>query len=51
MVHDTKWWYIILIAPHFKVIYNTSTNMEHMKDVASRNEDDVEHANEDVVDD
>ena len=33
------------IAPRSKVMYNTFTDMEHMEDVASRKEDDVEHAN------
>ena len=50
MVHDTKWWYVIPVAPHSKVMYNTFTDIEHMEDVASRNEDDVKHANEDVDD-
>ena len=45
MVHDSKWWYVIPIAPRFKVMYNIFTDMEHMEDVASRKEDDVEHAN------
>ena len=49
MVHDTKWWYIIRVAPHSKVMYNTFTDMEHMDDVVSHNEDDVENANENVV--
>ena len=49
MVHDTKWWYVILVAPHSKVMYNTFTNLEHMEDVAGRNEDDVEHSNENVA--
>ena len=47
MVHESKWWYVIPIAPRSKVMYNTFTNMEHMEDVASRKEDDVEHANVD----
>ena len=47
MVHDSKWWYVIPIAPRSKVMYNTFTDMEHMEDVASRKEDDVEHANVD----
>ena len=34
MVHDSKWWYIILVAPHSKVMYNTFSNMEHMEVVA-----------------
>ena len=42
MVHDSKWWYVIPIAPRSKVMYNTFTDMEHMEDVASRKEDDVE---------
>ena len=50
MVHDTKWWYIIPVAPHSKVIYNTFIDMEHMEDAAGHNEDDVEHVNEDVDD-
>ena len=47
MVHDSKWWYVIPIAPPSKVMYNTFNDMEHMEDVASRKEDDVEHANVD----
>ena len=50
MVHDTKWWYVIPIAPGSKVMQNTFTNMEHMEDASCRNEDDVKHANEDVDD-
>ena len=45
MVHDSKWWYVIPIAPRSKVMSNTFTDMEHMEDVASRKEDDVEQAN------
>ena len=50
MVHDTKWWYDIIFAPHFKVMYNTSTDMEHMEDATGHNEDDVNYANQDVDD-
>ena len=48
-MHDTKWWYVIPIEPHSKLMYNTFTNMKHMEDVAGCNEDDIKHANEDVV--
>ena len=51
MVHDTKWWYVIPVAPHSKLMYNMLIDMEHMEDVAGCNEDDVAHDNEDFVDD
>ena len=50
MVYDTKWWYVIPIAPRSKVIYNTFIDMKHMEDAIGYSEDDVEHANEDVDD-
>ena len=49
MVHDTKWWYVNPNAPCSKVMYNTLIDIEYMEDVASYNEDDVKHANENVV--
>ena len=41
---------MISIAPRSKVMHNIFTDMEHMEDVAGHNENDVEHANEDVDD-
>ena len=50
MVHDSKWQYVIHVASSSKVMRNTFIDMEHMEDATGRNEDDVEHSNEDVND-